>query len=118
MLFFFLNIFSFIVFLNIVKALYLFCVGFAALDCTIMNGNLKQIDAGSGSVVGVNDLNQAFVLQDDVFNPVSRSLKHFSVGPAGQLGVNKTYYIFKLMSGRFVGFPGIKSFSNDQKYIC
>nr|AAI31877.1 Zgc:158494 protein [Danio rerio] len=78
-----------------------------ALDCTIMNGNLKQIDAGSGSVVGVNDLNQAFVLQDDVFNPVSKSLKHFSVGPAGQLGVNGTYYIFKLMSGRFVQFPGL-----------
>ncbi|XP_056317585.1 fish-egg lectin-like [Danio aesculapii] len=78
-----------------------------ALDCTIMNGNLKQIDAGSGSVVGVNDLNQVFVLQDDVFNPVSTSLKHFSVGPAGQLGVDKSNNIFKLMSGRFVNFPGL-----------
>uniref|UniRef100_A0A673FUD5 Profilin n=1 Tax=Sinocyclocheilus rhinocerous TaxID=307959 RepID=A0A673FUD5_9TELE len=79
---------------------------FTALDCTVMNGNLKQIDAGSGSVVGVNNHNEAFVMIDNVFTKISTSLKHFSVGPAGQLGVDSAYNIFKLKSGSFVQFPG------------
>uniref|UniRef100_A0A672K6W3 Uncharacterized protein n=1 Tax=Sinocyclocheilus grahami TaxID=75366 RepID=A0A672K6W3_SINGR len=77
-----------------------------ALDCTVMSGNLKQIDAGSGSVVGVNNLNEAFVLIDNVFTKISGSLKHFSVGPAGQLGVNTANNIFKFQSGNFIQFPG------------
>uniref|UniRef100_A0A671PVF6 Uncharacterized protein n=1 Tax=Sinocyclocheilus anshuiensis TaxID=1608454 RepID=A0A671PVF6_9TELE len=65
-----------------------------AFDCTVTSGNLKQIDAGSGSVVGVNNLNEAFVLIDNVFTKISMSLNHFSVGPAGQLGVNSANNIF------------------------
>uniref|UniRef100_A0A8C1W0Z2 Fish-egg lectin-like n=2 Tax=Cyprinus carpio TaxID=7962 RepID=A0A8C1W0Z2_CYPCA len=90
--------------------LLLFCIKFLhtlALDCSVMNGNLKQIDAGSGSVVGVNNNNEAFVLIDNVFTKISTSLKHFSVGPAGQLGVDSSYNIFKLKSGSFVKFPGL-----------
>ncbi|KAF4108023.1 fish-egg lectin isoform X1 [Onychostoma macrolepis] len=90
--------------------LLLFCCQFLitlALDCTVMSGNLKQIDAGSGSVVGVNARNEIFVLIDNVFTKISGSLKHFSVGPAGQLGVNSANNIFKYQSGSFVQIPGL-----------
>ncbi|XP_016110950.1 fish-egg lectin-like [Sinocyclocheilus grahami] len=72
-----------------------------------MSGNLKQIDAGSGSVVGVNNLNEVFILIDNIFTKISGSLKHFSVGPAGQLGVNTANNIFKFQSGNFIQFPGL-----------
>ncbi|KAI2659966.1 Fish-egg lectin [Labeo rohita] len=78
-----------------------------ALDCTVMFGNLKQIDAGLGSVVGVNNLNEPFVLINNVFIKINMSLKHFSVGPAGWLGVNSANYIFKFQSGSFIQFPGL-----------
>ncbi|KAL1266870.1 hypothetical protein QQF64_002545, partial [Cirrhinus molitorella] len=78
-----------------------------ALDCTMMSGNLKQIDAGMGSVVGVNNLNEPFVLINNVFININMSLKHFSVGPAGWLGVNSANNIFKLQSGSFITFPGL-----------
>ncbi len=71
-----------------------------------MSGNLKQIDAGSGSVVGVNDQNELFVLTDNDFKEISGSLKHFSVGPAGQLGVDSANNIFKYQSGFFIQIPG------------
>uniref|UniRef100_A0A671M447 Uncharacterized protein n=1 Tax=Sinocyclocheilus anshuiensis TaxID=1608454 RepID=A0A671M447_9TELE len=67
-----------------------------------MSGNLKQIDAGSGSVVGVNNLNEVFILEDNIFTKINISLKHFSVGPAGQLGVNTANNIFKFQSGSFI----------------
>lgn len=72
-----------------------------------MSGNLKQIDAGSGSVVGVNDQNELFVLTDNDFKEISGSLKHFSVGPAGQLGVDSANNIFKYQSGFFIQIPGL-----------
>ncbi|KAK7120286.1 hypothetical protein R3I94_020327 [Phoxinus phoxinus] len=78
-----------------------------ALNCEVKIGILKQIDAGSGSVVGVNDQNEAFVLKDDVFTKICMSLKHFSVGPAGQLGVNAADQIFKLQGGSFVQIQGL-----------
>uniref|UniRef100_A0A672QMF0 Fish-egg lectin n=2 Tax=Sinocyclocheilus grahami TaxID=75366 RepID=A0A672QMF0_SINGR len=92
------------------SVLLLFCCQFLhtlALDCTVMSGNLKQIDAGSGSVVGVNNLNEVFILIDNIFTKISGSLKHFSVGPAGQLGVNTANNIFKFQSGNFIQFPGL-----------
>ncbi|XP_077057910.1 fish-egg lectin-like [Siphateles boraxobius] len=90
--------------------LLLFCCKFLhtlALNCEVMNGILKQIDAGSGSVVGVNDQNEAFFLNNNVFMKIQTSLKHFSVGPAGQLGVNATDRIFKLLGGSFVLIGGL-----------
>lgn len=72
----------------------------------MVNGNLKQIDAGSGSVVGVNNNNEIFVLIDNIFTKISGSLKHFSVGPAGQLGVNTANNIFRFQSGGFVRLEG------------
>lgn len=81
---------------------------FTALTCTGICGKLKQIDAGSGSVVGVNDQNEAFVLNDNLFTKIGISLKHFSVGPAGQYGVNSADKIFKLQGSSFVQFPGEK----------
>jgi len=79
---------------------------FTALNCVVISGNLKQIDAGSGSVVGVNNQNEAFVLLDNTFRKIARSLKHISVGPAGQLGVNAADKIFKLQGGSFVEIQG------------
>ncbi|KAF4108022.1 fish-egg lectin-like [Onychostoma macrolepis] len=78
-----------------------------ALDCTVISGILKQIDAGSGQVVGVNNGNEVFVLINDVFTKLSGSLKHFSAGPAGWLGVNSANEIFKFRSGSFIQFPGL-----------
>ncbi|XP_050977656.1 fish-egg lectin-like [Labeo rohita] len=78
-----------------------------ALHCTVMSGNLKQIDAGSGSVVGVNSLNEVFVLIDNVFTKISGSLTHVSVGPAGWLGVDSANNIFKFQSGSVIQFPGL-----------
>ncbi|XP_052389961.1 fish-egg lectin-like isoform X1 [Carassius gibelio] len=92
------------------SVLLLFCCQFLrtqALECSVMSGNLKQIDAGSGSVVGVNNLNEVFVLIDNVFTKISGSLKHFSVGPAGQLGVNQAYGIYKFQSGSFIKLSGL-----------
>uniref|UniRef100_A0A8C2PT60 Fish-egg lectin-like n=1 Tax=Cyprinus carpio TaxID=7962 RepID=A0A8C2PT60_CYPCA len=48
-----------------------------------------------------------FILIDNVFTKISGSLKHFSVGPAGQLGVNQANNIFKFQSGMFIHFPGL-----------
>jgi len=79
---------------------------FAALNCVMIRGNLKQIDAGSGSVVGVNNRNEAFVLNDNTFRKIGRSLKHISVGPAGMVGVNAADKIFKLQGGSFVQIQG------------
>ncbi|XP_050977437.1 fish-egg lectin-like [Labeo rohita] len=90
--------------------LLLFCCQFLhALDlhCTVVCGNLKQIDAGSGSVVGVNSFNEVFVLIDNIFTKISGSLTHFSVGPAGQLGVDSANRIFKYQSGSFSQLPGL-----------
>ncbi|KAL0182214.1 hypothetical protein M9458_021589, partial [Cirrhinus mrigala] len=70
-----------------------------------MSGNLKQIDAGMGSVVGVNNFNDAFVLTENVFIKINVSMKHFSVGPAGLLGVNSANNILKFQSGSFIRFP-------------
>jgi len=81
---------------------------FAALNCVMIRGNLKQIDAGSGSVVGVNDQNEAFVLTDNTFRKIGMSLKHISVGPAGQLGVNVADKTFKLQGGSFEQIQGEK----------
>ncbi|XP_077099199.1 fish-egg lectin-like [Siphateles boraxobius] len=78
-----------------------------ALNCAVMNGTLKQIDAESGSVVGVNDQNEAFVLNDNAFTKIGISLKHISVGTAGQFGVNTANNIFKLEGSSFVQFPGL-----------
>nr|WP_240914652.1 tectonin domain-containing protein [Polaribacter sp. 20A6]AAK01372.1 putative membrane protein [Carassius auratus]AAK01373.1 putative membrane protein [Carassius gibelio] len=92
------------------SVLLLFCCQFfhtLALNCNVVNGNLKQIDAGSGSVVGVNNNNEIFVLIDNIFTKISGSLKHFSVGPAGQLGVNTANNIFRFQSGGFVRLEGL-----------
>ncbi|XP_039507818.1 fish-egg lectin-like [Pimephales promelas] len=78
-----------------------------ALNCEVISGNLKQIDAGSGSVVGVNNQNEAFVLIDNTFRKIGTSLKHISVGPAGQLGVNTADQIFKLQGGSFMQIQGL-----------
>ncbi|XP_059394578.1 fish-egg lectin-like [Carassius carassius] len=95
------------------SVLLLFCCQFLhtlALDCSMINGNLKQIDAGMGSVVGVNNFNEAFILEDNVFTKINISLKHFTVGPAGQLGVNAANNIFKLQSGSSATVPKTSSY--------
>ncbi|XP_048028287.1 fish-egg lectin-like isoform X1 [Megalobrama amblycephala] len=78
-----------------------------ALNCEMICGTLKQIDAGAGSVVGVNDQNEVFVLNNNVFTKVFTSLKHFSVGPAGQFGVDTANNIFKVRGGSLVQIAGL-----------
>lgn len=90
---------------------------FTALDCGKIFGTLKQIDAGSGSVVGVNNKNEVFVLNDNVFTKIFTSLKHFSVGPAGQFGVDTANNIFKVRGGSLVQIEGEELDCEERKII-
>ncbi|XP_072513460.1 fish-egg lectin-like [Salminus brasiliensis] len=70
-----------------------------ALECSVVPGSLKQIDAGSGQVFGVSSKDEIFTLYSGAWMQVPGSLKHVSVGPAGIWGVNSGNYIFKLQGG-------------------
>ncbi|XP_051544878.1 fish-egg lectin-like [Myxocyprinus asiaticus] len=72
-----------------------------AIECEVISGTLKQIDAGIGLVGGVNDANEVFLLIGNSFIRINASLKHFSVGPAGELGVNSANILFKFQNGNF-----------------
>ncbi|XP_036413465.1 fish-egg lectin-like isoform X4 [Colossoma macropomum] len=72
-----------------------FCITSLALQCKVVPGRLKQIDAGNGRVFGVNSKNKMYTLKWNRFLRVSGSWKHVSVGPAGVWGVNTNNYIYK-----------------------
>uniref|UniRef100_A0A671L0I8 Uncharacterized protein n=1 Tax=Sinocyclocheilus anshuiensis TaxID=1608454 RepID=A0A671L0I8_9TELE len=77
-------------------------------DCEMIPGTLKQIDAGLG-FVGVNNENEVFLFLGTSFERVKLSTKHFTVGPAGELGANSSNNIFKFKDGSFKLIPGKKS---------
>ncbi|KAK9976032.1 hypothetical protein ABG768_021256 [Culter alburnus] len=76
-----------------------------ALECEVIPGNLKQIDAGIGVVGGVNDDNEVFLLLGTDFRRINVTMKHFTVGPAGELAVNLSNSVFKFQSGKFSSIP-------------
>ncbi len=71
-------------------------------------GTLKQIDAGLGVVGGVNDDNEVFLFLGTRFERIRASLKHFTVGPAGELGANSSNNVFKFSDGSFKQIPSKK----------
>lgn len=77
-----------------------------ALECEVIPGNLKQIDAGIGVVGGVNNDNEVFLLMENSFTRMNVTMKHFTVGPAGELAVNSSNGVFKFQSGKFSSIPG------------
>ncbi|RXN10987.1 fish-egg lectin-like protein [Labeo rohita] len=79
-----------------------------ALNCEVIPGTLKQIDAGLGIVGGVNDENEVFLFLGTRFEKINSSLKHFTVGPAGQLGADSLNNVFKFADGSFQPIPGIQ----------
>ncbi|XP_072513718.1 fish-egg lectin-like [Salminus brasiliensis] len=78
-----------------------------ALECKLVRGSLKQIDAGNGQVFGVNTNNDIFTLYGSIWTQVPGSLKHVSVGPAGVWGVDANNYILRLDEGDWVIVPGL-----------
>ncbi|XP_072513105.1 fish-egg lectin-like [Salminus brasiliensis] len=78
-----------------------------ALQCSVVPGSLKQIDAGNGQVFGVNSKDEIFTLYSKGWVQVPGSLKHVSVGPAGVWGVDSDNYIFRLQRGDWTVFPGL-----------
>ncbi|XP_072513527.1 fish-egg lectin-like [Salminus brasiliensis] len=77
------------------------------LECRVVSGSLKQIDAGHSQVYGVDTNNDIFSLSNNCWVQVPGSLKHVSVGPAGIWGVDSDNYIFKLQSGYWVNVRGL-----------
>ncbi|XP_076838965.1 fish-egg lectin-like [Brachyhypopomus gauderio] len=78
-----------------------------ALNCKVVSGRLKQIDAGNGQVFGVNMRNQIYTLYGRGWKHVPGSLQHVSVGPAGVWGVNSENNIYKLVRGDWAIVPGL-----------
>uniref|UniRef100_W5L5V1 Fish-egg lectin-like n=1 Tax=Astyanax mexicanus TaxID=7994 RepID=W5L5V1_ASTMX len=78
----------------------------SALNCRVVPGSLKQIDAGNGQVFGVNSADEIFTLYSGTWTRLSGSLKHVSVGPAGVWGVNANNYIYRLDNGDWVPVNG------------
>ncbi|XP_043092629.1 fish-egg lectin-like [Puntigrus tetrazona] len=79
-----------------------------ALNCEVIPGTLKQIDAGLGVVGGVNDDNEVFLFLGTSFERIRSSLKHFTVGPSGELGANSSNNVFKFADGSFKQIPNIQ----------
>uniref|UniRef100_A0A8C2DEJ9 Fish-egg lectin-like n=1 Tax=Cyprinus carpio TaxID=7962 RepID=A0A8C2DEJ9_CYPCA len=93
--------------MKVFQSLLLFCLLHynLALECEVVPGNLKQIDAGVGLVGGVNNDNEVFLLLGNEFRKINVTMKHFTVGPAGELAVNLSNSVFKFQSGQFSSIP-------------
>ncbi|XP_048013413.1 fish-egg lectin-like [Megalobrama amblycephala] len=79
-----------------------------AWNCEVIPGTLKQIDAGLGIVGGVNNDNEVFLFLGTSFERIGLSAKHFTVGPAGELGANSSNNVVKFVDGSFKLIPGIQ----------
>ncbi|XP_063292051.1 fish-egg lectin-like [Pelobates fuscus] len=78
----------------------------AGLQCTLVPGKLKQIDAGAGQIYGVNDADDIFRLNGNTWVQVPGKLIHVSVGPSGVWGANRQNGIFKIQDGTWVQVAG------------
>ncbi|XP_022530102.2 fish-egg lectin-like [Astyanax mexicanus] len=78
-----------------------------ALECKLVPGFLKQLDAGNGQVFGVTSSNTVFTLYGGAWTMIRGSLKHVSVGPAGVWGVDSSNFIYRLQNGEWVVVGGL-----------
>ncbi|XP_056399738.1 fish-egg lectin-like [Hyla sarda] len=79
----------------------------AGLQCTVIPGNLKQIDAGAGQVYGVNNDDNIYQWLDTYWKQIPGKLIHVSVGPAGVWGVNRANNIYRLDDDSWVAVNGL-----------
>ncbi|XP_075046063.1 uncharacterized protein LOC142106910 [Mixophyes fleayi] len=88
-------------------ALFLLCAGpAAAIQCTEMPGELKQVDAGSGEVYGVNKNDNIYHWESNKWKQLSGKLSHVTVGPAGVWGVNSGTNVYKWQDNKWVHMSG------------
>ncbi|TRY65823.1 hypothetical protein DNTS_018001 [Danionella cerebrum] len=78
-----------------------------ALECEVIPGTLKQIDASLGIVGGVNNDNEVFLFLGNSFVKINGTFKHFTVGPAGEFGVSPANLLFKFDRGAFRQIQGV-----------
>ncbi|XP_075046944.1 fish-egg lectin-like [Mixophyes fleayi] len=89
-------------------ALFLLCAGAAAdLQCTVIPGNLKQVDAGAGEVYGVNNDDNIYHWVNNGWIQMPGKLSHVTVGPAGVWGVNSGNNIYKWQDNNWVLVTGL-----------
>ncbi|XP_069041535.1 fish-egg lectin-like [Lepisosteus oculatus] len=78
-----------------------------ALQCRLVAGSLKQIDASVGQVFGVNQNDQIYTLYGDSWTQLPGALKHVTVGPSGVWGVNSNNNIYKLVGANWAQVSGL-----------
>ncbi|XP_073513804.1 fish-egg lectin-like [Phyllobates terribilis] len=87
----------------------LMCIGAAIAAvprCIVIDGKLKQLDAGAGQVYGVNDNDDIYQWNGNGWKEMPGKLRHVTVGPAGVWGVNKIQEIFTFQDNRWVQASG------------
>ncbi|XP_063800074.1 fish-egg lectin-like [Pseudophryne corroboree] len=91
-----------------ILALFLVCAGAAAEpQCKVIPGNLKQVDAGSGQVWGVNNGGSIYRYVSNNWQNIPGSLIHVSVGPAGVWGNNQNYNIYTYVNNNWMLVSGL-----------
>ncbi|XP_071987796.1 fish-egg lectin-like [Engystomops pustulosus] len=78
----------------------------ADLQCSVIPGRLKQVDAGAGQVYGVNDNDDIYQWVDNDWRQIPGKLIHVTVGPAGVWGVNRANQIYKLQDNAWMLVTG------------
>uniref|UniRef100_A0A8C5MTZ1 Fish-egg lectin-like n=1 Tax=Leptobrachium leishanense TaxID=445787 RepID=A0A8C5MTZ1_9ANUR len=78
----------------------------AGLQCTLIPGWLKQLDAGAGQVYGVNDNDEIYRLNGNDWVNIQGRLIHVSVGLSGLWGANRGNNIYKMQDGNWVQVAG------------
>ncbi|XP_068099448.1 fish-egg lectin-like [Hyperolius riggenbachi] len=78
----------------------------ADFQCTLIPGNLRQIDAGAGKVYGINAKEEVFQWVDHQWKQIPGQLSHVSVGPAGVWGVNKANNIYMRQNSSWMPVAG------------
>uniref|UniRef100_A0A8C5MUX4 Uncharacterized protein n=1 Tax=Leptobrachium leishanense TaxID=445787 RepID=A0A8C5MUX4_9ANUR len=74
----------------------------SGLQCTLIPGWLKQLDAGAGQVYGVNDNDEIYRLNGNDWVNIQGRLIHVSVGLSGLWGANRGNNIYKMQDGNWV----------------
>ncbi|KAM4015296.1 fish-egg lectin-like [Anomaloglossus baeobatrachus] len=92
-----------------ILGLLLLCTGAAnAADrlCIVIDGWLKQVDAGNGHVYGVNNYDDVYHLVNGIWQQLPGKLIHVTAGLAGVWGVNRLQNVYKLVYGTWLLMSG------------
>ncbi|KAM4015294.1 fish-egg lectin-like [Anomaloglossus baeobatrachus] len=93
-----------------ILGLLLLCSGAAATAdrlCIVIDGRLKQVNAGNGQVYGVNDDDDIYQWVDYSWKQIPGNLSHVTVGQVGVWGVDRDNNIYKLKDNNWVQVSGI-----------